>query len=139
MLVRTEQDKSKATLGLKWSRLFRPFKEGEYPNELSSVPPGWLDLMDRFLSELDLLLPQEALPAIDRLQAKNGHLEAWWAFVSPPGFDYSLEFMLGIEDLLTKYEDLSWNVCGVCGAYAKEDSGEHVPVCDTCQGKVLRG
>jgi len=37
-----------------------------------------------------------------------------------------------VEELLTRYEDKTWRICGYCGGPAKEDSGEQTHICDVC-------
>ena len=132
MQIRNNGDEMKAALGHKWEHLFRPFRADGYPAELASIPLGWLPLIDKFCTELDALLPTDTPPGIDRLQVKNSHLEIWWMFTPRAEFVVPVELSEQIEDLITRYEDESSTVCGICGGSTTESLDYDPPVCEIC-------
>lgn len=135
MQVNNMGDEKKAALGHKWKNLFRPFPADDFPTELATMPLGWLPLIDKFFAELNALLPTDIQPGIDRLQVKNGHLEIWWMFMPRTDFVAPDELSDQVKDLITRYEDDSSTVCGICGGSAMESQDYDPPVCDVCLGQ----
>lgn len=132
MRMRNNDDKARAELGRKWMHLLRPFPDDGYPFELASVPIGWLSLLDKFFAELDASIPENAPPAIDRLQVKNGHLEIWWMFSPHAGFNVPVATSERVAALIERYEDESSTICGICGGSAMASSDDSLPICDAC-------
>ena len=105
-------------------------KKHDYLDEgvLVEVPQGWLDIVDQMFSEIDEIIKRENIGDFVVLQTKEkfGTLRV---YVGP--------YIKEIDDIIGKYEDMSYYICCRCGKPAtKISTGWICPFCDDCADKI---
>lgn len=102
-------------------------------NWLNDLPLGWKQIGLKMFTEIKNCLVKNNIPLecfiIQQLKEKWGELRLYWALESPA----KEECIKEIDDIIDKYEDISYNTCVECGKPAKYVTlGYILPYCENC-------
>ena len=102
-------------------------------NWFHNLPKGWEQLGLKMFSEIKDCLVKYNIPLecfiIQQLKEKWGELRLYWALKCPA----KKECIKEIDDIVDKYEDVSYNTCIECGKQAKYVTlGYILPYCENC-------
>ena len=107
-------------------------EEDELYTYIDCAPSGWAKLCEDLCAELKVLFDRVGYKDYSLCQVKEKFGGLRWYDNGVP-----TEFYKEYNDIIRKYEDLSYKTCCVCGAPAtKRSTGWICPFCDKCAKEI---